>query len=76
MALGEKLVDEKGRTTLKLSYANIPDDGSDDEDEEEDEEKGPTVDLVTTVITSLTPGKVRIVFVLCIPGVNVSLCTD
>lgn len=76
MALGEKLADEKGRTTIKLSYASIPDDGSDDEDDEEDEEKQPAVNLVSTVITSLTPGKVRIIFAVYICGVDISLCTD
>ncbi|KAG9221014.1 hypothetical protein CCMSSC00406_0002386 [Pleurotus cornucopiae] len=59
VALGEKLADEKGRTTIKLSYASIPDDGSDEDDDEEDEEKQPAVNLVSTVITSLTPGKIE-----------------
>lgn len=63
IALGEQLADESGRTTVKLVYrrpgADEPD--SDEEDEDEDEEKEKENDnseLETTVLCSLTPGKV------------------
>lgn len=56
MALGDELADDNGRTSVKLTYQTPSPD--DDEDEEDEEEGG---DPVTTVLCSLTPGKVRVV---------------
>jgi FK506-binding nuclear protein len=55
VALSDELADANGRTSLKLTYAS-PGAVDDDEDEDDDEEEEPK--LVTTVLTSLTPGKV------------------
>ncbi|KAF9049847.1 hypothetical protein BJ165DRAFT_1454247 [Panaeolus papilionaceus] len=58
VALGEEIADPNGRTVLKLVYSRgLFDDDEDDEEDEnenEDEEK-----QVTTVLCSLTPGKVE-----------------
>ncbi len=59
IALGEELADESGRTTIKLVYRRPGADEPDSEDEEDDEEKeNDNSDLSTTVLCSLTPGKV------------------
>lgn len=57
VALGEEIADPNGRTVLKLVYSRglFDDDEDDEEDENEDEEK-----QVTTVLCSLTPGKVNL----------------
>ncbi|KAI0674917.1 hypothetical protein C8Q78DRAFT_1009663 [Trametes maxima] len=62
IALGDQLADENGRTTVKLVYrrpgADEPD--SDEEDEDEDEEKeNDNAELSSTVLCSLTPGKIE-----------------
>lgn len=56
MALGDELADEKGRTSVKLTYQAPGAPDEDDEDEEDEEEEGG--EPVTTVLCSLTPGKV------------------
>lgn len=59
VALADELADESGRTTIKLNYTT-PDGGEDSDDEEQDEDEEPgSVKIVTTTLTSLTPGKVR-----------------
>lgn len=60
-ALPDKLQDGSARTSVKLTYQSLSSlDDEDDEDEDEDEPpKGPAV---TTVLCSLTPGKVRVLF--------------
>lgn len=61
VALGDVLADQSARTTIKLMYKS-PSGGqdSDDEDEDEDEEKEDTdIEIETTVLCSLTPGKVN-----------------
>ncbi|KAF8638029.1 hypothetical protein AX16_010661 [Volvariella volvacea WC 439] len=50
-ALGDELDDSNSRTTVKLIYTASPD-GEDEEDEEESEE-------TTTILCSLTPGKIE-----------------
>ena len=55
IALGEKIADEKSRTTVKLSYIG-PNAFEESEDEEDDDENDK---LETSVLCSLTPGKVR-----------------
>jgi FK506-binding nuclear protein len=55
-ALGENLSDESGRTTVKLTYANFA--KIDDEEEDEDDQKSPE-DVMTTVLCSLTAGKIE-----------------
>ena len=57
VALGDELADNEGRTSLKLTYHPAGSDESDDEDEEESNEDEDT-EPVTTVLCSLTPGKV------------------
>lgn len=54
-ALGEKLSDESGRTTVKLTYINP---AKIDDDEEDEEEQQSAEDEITTVLCSLTAGKV------------------
>lgn len=59
IALGEQLADESSRTTIKLVYRRPGSDEPDSEDDEDDEEKeNDNSDLSTTVLCSLTPGKV------------------
>ena len=53
-ALGVKLADSNGRTSVKLTYTR-PVKVDDESDEEED---GDEAALVETVLCSLTPGKV------------------
>ena len=58
VALGDEVADESGRTTIKLVY-RTPGAGGDSEDEdEEDEEEDKPEQLSTTVLCSLTCGKV------------------
>lgn len=52
-ALGEELADSTGRTTVKFTY-NTPIAIDEDDSDEEN-----TPELSTTVLCSLTPGKVR-----------------
>ncbi|KAH8108062.1 hypothetical protein BXZ70DRAFT_913926 [Cristinia sonorae] len=62
VALGETLADENGRTSVKLVYiapsAGDSDDEEDD-DEDEDEDKPVSEEPVSTVLCSLTPGKIE-----------------
>ena len=55
VALGEELKDTTGRTVVKFSFESPIQ--MDDEDEDEDEEE-PTPLISTTVLCSLTAGKV------------------
>ncbi|KAI8992949.1 hypothetical protein BD414DRAFT_535538 [Trametes punicea] len=66
IALGDQLADESGRTTVKLIYRRpgADEEESDEESDEEDEENNDKkdkedTDLVTTVLCSLTPGKIE-----------------
>ena len=62
-ALGEKIEDESSRSTIKLTYLKPMDVYSDDEDEEEEAEKSKDDEespIVTTVLCSLSPGRVSI----------------
>lgn len=62
---GEDIVDEKGRTTIKLYRLAMPEDSEDEEDDEdeEDEEKELTFEKDPVVIGHLIPGKVGVVLV-------------
>ena len=55
IALGDELSDPSGRTSVKLTY-QTPIRLDDDEEDEDAESPDP---LSTTVLGSLTPGKVR-----------------
>ncbi|THH29954.1 hypothetical protein EUX98_g4242 [Antrodiella citrinella] len=63
VALGESLVDENGRTSVKLVYIGPSGDESDDEEEgEEDDEaedKPGSEEPISTILCSLTPGKIE-----------------
>lgn len=61
VALGADLEDENGRTSLKLIFPTQGERDSDDEEEEEedDDDDDDDLPLSTTVLCSLTPGKVR-----------------
>lgn len=65
IALSDQIADESGRTTVKLNYIIPSADDSEEEDEEDDEddedEKPPR--MMTTVLCSLTPGKVCSIYV-------------
>jgi FK506-binding nuclear protein len=56
-ALGETLSDESGRTTVRLTYIN-PAKFDDDDDEDQVDQKSPE-DEITTVLCSLTAGKIE-----------------
>ncbi|KIO28433.1 hypothetical protein M407DRAFT_242988 [Tulasnella calospora MUT 4182] len=57
---GEDVVDEKGRTTIKLYRLAMPDDDEDEEEEEDDDdEKEPTFEKDPVVIGHLIPGKIE-----------------
>lgn len=62
VALGDELEDETGRTSVKLTYTHPSGGDSDDEEDSEDGDKDSVDDLepITTVLCSLTPGKVRV----------------
>lgn len=55
-ALGEKLSDESGRTTVRLTYINPA--NFDDEEEDEVDHRSPEAEI-TTVLCSLTAGKIE-----------------
>ena len=60
VALAAELVDENGRTSVKLTYEPPkPSHDSDDEEEEDEEEDDEDEEPITTVLCSLTPSKVR-----------------
>jgi FK506-binding nuclear protein len=72
-ALGETLVDENGRTTLKIVYRppkaeRMLEKGEDmdEEEEEDDEDDSDDEEPKEVVLCSLTPGKVRFSIVLCV----------
>lgn len=54
-ALGDKLADKDGRSTIKLLFHDIT---ADDSDEDEDDESKAKAPLTETILCSLTPGKV------------------
>ncbi|KAG8944272.1 peptidylprolyl isomerase fpr4 [Tulasnella sp. 424] len=59
---GEDVVDEKGRSTIKLYRLAMPEDDEEDdeeEDEDEDEEKELTFEKEPVVIGHLIPGKIE-----------------
>lgn len=56
--MGEEIVEEKGRTSVKMTYTMPGASNSDDEDDEEEEEEEEDSEPITTVLCSLTPGKV------------------
>ncbi|KIP06138.1 hypothetical protein PHLGIDRAFT_24709 [Phlebiopsis gigantea 11061_1 CR5-6] len=59
VALADELADERGRTSVKLTY-RAPKDGEEDEDVSHDEEEEEEdAEPVTTVLCSLTPGKIE-----------------
>lgn len=60
VALGDELEDETGRTTLKLTYTHpSPENDSESDEEDKDEESDDENEPITTVLCSLTPGKVH-----------------
>ncbi|CDO76024.1 hypothetical protein BN946_scf184665.g16 [Trametes cinnabarina] len=60
IALGDQLADESGRTTVKLHYRRPgADDEESDEESDEEEKENDNTELLTTVLCSLTPGKVE-----------------
>jgi hypothetical protein len=60
-ALPDELRHETARTSVKLTYQSLADDEEDEDDEDEDEDSPPNLgSAVTTVLCSLTPGKVRV----------------
>ncbi|KAI0358745.1 hypothetical protein OH77DRAFT_1421202 [Trametes cingulata] len=60
IALGDQLADESGRTTVKLIYRRPgADEEESDDEEDEDEKENDNSDLSTTVLCSLTPGKIE-----------------
>ncbi|KAL4074205.1 hypothetical protein V8B97DRAFT_724746 [Scleroderma yunnanense] len=56
-ALSDVLADENGRTTIKFTYPSLAVDTDEDEDDEDDDKS--YADTVTTVLCSLTPGKIE-----------------
>ncbi|KAH9938946.1 hypothetical protein B0H21DRAFT_757649 [Amylocystis lapponica] len=62
-ALSDELADETGRTTIKLSYKiPVPSDSEDENEEEDEDHEGHEhghAEISTTVLCSLTPGKVE-----------------
>ena len=59
-SLGEEIVDDSGRSIIKLVYV-APEDRAIESDDEEEE---PSIDPKVTVLAALTAGKVR----LCAPN--------
>jgi len=59
VALGDTLADPNGRSTVKITYnAPAPHDSDDEDEDGEDEDEQPAIKEVTTVLCSLTAGKV------------------
>lgn len=58
VALADELADENGRSSVKLTYRGPSDHDSEDEQSEDEEEEEDDAEPVTTVLCSLTPGKV------------------
>ena len=65
-ALSDNLVDENSRTTVKFTYKTPG--APDDEDFEDEEEESAIQPTTTTVLCSLTPGKV------CASLLHCSMC--
>jgi FK506-binding nuclear protein len=61
IALADELADASGRTSVKLTY-QTPIKMNDDEDDDDEDEEEALEPLSTTVLGSLTPGKVRVTF--------------
>lgn len=61
-ALPDELQDNSARTSVKLTYQSLSslEDEDEDDDDEEDDDEPPRGPAVTTVLCSLTPGKVRV----------------
>ncbi|KAI0320899.1 hypothetical protein OF83DRAFT_1102318 [Amylostereum chailletii] len=59
VALGEEVVDENSRTTIKLSYVVPAAADSEDEQDEDGDEDDDANDVKSTVLCSLTPGKIE-----------------
>lgn len=59
VALGDELADENGRSSVKLTYRGPPESEENDEESEDEEEEEDDAEPVTTVLCSLTPGKVH-----------------
>lgn len=60
-ALPDELRHETARTSVKLTYESLASPDDSDEEEDEDEDEPPKLGIaVTTVLCSLTPGKVRV----------------
>lgn len=62
IAFGEEISDANSRTVVKLTFESLTS-GLDDDEDDDDEEKEPKSDdaderIATTVLCSLTPGKV------------------
>lgn len=62
VAFGEEISDANSRTVVKLTFESLTS-GLDDDDDDDEEEKEPKSDdaderIATTVLCSLTPGKV------------------
>lgn len=73
VSFGEEIADSNGRSVVKLSFASLSPSDDEDEDAKDDEEDGPGLTTVTTVLCSLTPGKV--VFCLPLPqAVSLTFC--
>jgi len=63
IALGDEIADESSRTTVKLAYIGLPrqedsEDEGEDEGDDEESKSGGEGEIETTVLCSLTPGKV------------------
>lgn len=61
VALADQLADERGRTSVKLTYRAPKEDEEDEDASHDEEEEEDDAEPVTTVLCSLTPGKVRTV---------------
>lgn len=59
VALGEELADPSGRTSVKLTYLGPSAEDDEDDDEDDEDDDGPSGSVTSTILCSLTPGKVR-----------------
>lgn len=71
VALGDELADASARNSIKISYmnrANFDGDGDDDDDDDDEEGAAKKLEdaLTTTVLCSLTAGKVRLCHLLVV----------
>ncbi|KAG9316310.1 hypothetical protein JVU11DRAFT_2341 [Chiua virens] len=58
-ALPDELKDASARTSVKLTYQSLSSLDGDGDDEEDEDDEPPTGPAVTTVLCSLTPGKIE-----------------